>query len=378
MLAYRGLGAYVEGASPRYANITKPSDLMTLGAPYGYGWYRLKIPSSAAHKARLMFPHAGHRLHMWLNGEEAGGGVIGVGPGASGSAANIVSLGLTKGANTLVVLAENFGRCSSGADLGELTGIHGHAWEVEPIKPGKPKLVPADPVDPLAFRTPLWRTHREDRTDAQRLTWVIDHRRKTPIVMDIGPFEKDAPPEREGGIVLLNGKPVHYFQQGGVRPVFLDPALLAKGNNEIQITLMGSTEACAAALTEHVHFHEAAEPLTMKADWSFGKWELPAAGAYGKNGKHAHGQPAFWKTTFTPGDGHGPLLLEVAGMTKGQAYVNGKHLGRYFVATATGKRVPPQTRLVVPRSWLKPDAANDLVIFDEHGHAPAKVKIVEA
>lgn len=375
--AMAGLGAFVDGTSPRFASITKPSDLVTMGAPYGYGWYRLKLSSSSAHKARLMFPHAGHRLHMWLNGEHAG--LIGVGPGSSGgSSADIIALSLAKGSNTLVVLAENFGRASSGADLGELTGIHGHAWEVEPIKPGKPKLTPADPVDPLAFRAPLWRIHREDRTDSQRLTWTIDHRRKTPIIIDIGPFEQDAAPEREGGLVLLNGKPVHYFQQGGVRPLFLDPALLAKGNNEIQITLMGSTEACADALAKHVHFHDAVDSPTMKADWSFGKWEPPAAGAYGKNGKHAHGQPAFWKSVFTPGDGTGPLLLDVSGMTKGQVWINGKHLGRFFVATATGKRVPPQTRLVVPRSWLKPDANNDLVLFDEHGHTPTKVKLTEA
>src|SRR5581483_4422540 len=108
-------------------------------------------------------------------------GLLGVGP----SADTTVQLNLKKGANTLVVLAENAGRVSAGADLGEQTGLYGHAWEVEPIKPARPKLEPADPVDVLGFRAPLWRMHRDDRSDAQRLTWTIQHRSKNPIIVEV-------------------------------------------------------------------------------------------------------------------------------------------------------------------------------------------------
>ena len=97
---------------------------------------------------------------MTLDGERAGE----LGVGSAGE--TTIQLNLKKGSNMLVALAENAGRVSSGADLGELTGIYGHAWEVEKISIPKPKLEPADPVDPLAFRAPLWKMHRDDRTEA--------------------------------------------------------------------------------------------------------------------------------------------------------------------------------------------------------------------
>lgn len=364
------LEAYLGGTSPRFANITKPADLVSLGAPYGYGWYRIKLSSGSARKVRLMFPHAAHRLHLTLDGEPAG--LAGVGLGAEG----VVSLNLKKGSQTLVALAENLGRVCSGSDLGEQVGLYGHAWEIDPIRAGKPRIVAADPVDVLGFRAPLWRMHRDDRSDAARLTWTIDHRKKTSIIVQIGAYEAEAPPgenDREGGILLLNGKPVHFFQQGGVRPVFIDNALLLKGKNEFQIALMGPTRDYEKPLADAVHFFEAVDSPTVKADWAFAKWEAPAAGAYGK-GKHHAGHPCWWKTTLTVSEGHEPLMLELAGLSKGQVLVNGKHLGRYFVGTPTGRKVPPQTRYFLPRSMLKGEA-NELAIFDEHGFTPSKVRV---
>lgn len=366
---FASLGDYASGTSPRYAAIAKPSDLVALGAPYGYGWYRIKLQAGSARKTRLMFPQAGHNLHMTLDGERAG--ELGVGSGGE----TTIQLNLKKGSNMLVALAENAGRVSSGADLGELTGIFGHAWEVEKLSVGKPKLEPADPVDPLAFRAPLWKMHRDDRTEAQRLTWTLPHRSKNPVLIEIGAFEDGLDMERSDGLVLLNGKTVHYFQQGGMRPFMLPVETLLKGNNSIQITLMSGTADAAEALGKAVKFYDAVDCATLKAEWSFAKWEMPAAGKFGKNTKHAAGEPCWWKAPFTVGEGEGPLLIECAGLTKGQLYINGKHLCRYYVATSSGKKTPPQHGYVVPRSWLKPDK-NEIAIFDEHGAAPTKLRML--
>jgi hypothetical protein len=67
--------------------------------------------------------------------------------------------------------------------------------------------------------------------------------------------------------------------------------------------------------------------------------------------------------------------MHPAGLTKGQWYVNGRHVGRYFVALANGKPVPPQDRYLVPAAWLKPGQPNELTVFDEHGASPSKVKL---
>ena len=362
---------YAGGTSARFAAIAKPADLVSLGAPYGYGWYRVKFPSSSPGKIDLMFPQAGHRLHMWLDGESLG--VFGMGPGASPL---IVPMNLKKGSHTLVALAENFGRVCNGADLGESVGIYGHAWSVEPIKPGKAKIVASDPVDVLAFRSPLWRMHRDDMTDAHRLTWRFEHRRKTSIVVEIGPYQPEGVVgEREGGVLLLNGKPVHYFQQGGIKPVFLDQAILAKGVNEIQITMLGSTDAHARAIEKAVKFYDCADSPTMKGDWAFAKWEPPSNSAFHKSGRHSAG-PCWWRCPFVAGDGDAPLLLDCSGLTKGQIYVNGRHVGRYFIASASGKKVGPQTRYLIPRAYLSADGDDELTLFDEHGHAPTRCKLI--
>ncbi|MEL7472536.1 MAG: beta-galactosidase, partial [Planctomycetota bacterium] len=50
---------YVSGASPRFAAIDGPEDLAALGAPYGYGWYRVRLKASAAKKLKLVAPYAG-------------------------------------------------------------------------------------------------------------------------------------------------------------------------------------------------------------------------------------------------------------------------------------------------------------------------------
>lgn len=362
---------YTTGESPRFAsiNVNKPHDLVSLGAPYGYGWYRLRFSSGSARKTRLMFPQAAHRLHLTLDGEPCG--LVGVGPGAATTA----SVNLRKGQHTLVVLAENAGRVSCGADLGEATGLYGPAWEVEPMKVARPKLVPSDPVDILAFRSPLWKLHRDDRTDAQRLTWIVQHRSKNPVIVDIGAFEQGLGLEREGGLLLLNGKPVHYFQQGGVRAVILSPEVLTKGNNEVQIALVGPTETAASALAKAVTFYDATEAPTAKAEWAFAKWEPPHDTAFGKPHKHPPGEPCWWRAPLTVGEGDGPILVDCAGLTKGQLYVNGRHVGRYWVATPAGKKVPPQHRYVVPRSMLRGEH-NEIMVFDEHGAAPGRVRVL--
>ena len=59
-----------------------------------------------------------------------------------------------------------------------------------------------------------------------------------------------------------------------------------------------------------------------------------------------------------------------------QFYVNGKHVGRYFVATADGKAVPPQSRYVIPGPWLHAGRNNDLVIFEEHGANPGRCRVL--
>ncbi|CAF2032557.1 unnamed protein product, partial [Brassica napus] len=100
-------------------------------------------------------------------------------------------------------------------------------------------------------------------------------------------------------------------------------------------------------------------------------------------------QPLTWhKTYFDAPEGDEPLALDMEGMGKGQIWVNGESIGRYWTAFATGDcnhcsytgtykpnkclsgcGQPTQRYYHVPRSWLKP---SQNLLFLNHHHPNIK------
>src|SRR5262249_30714922 len=115
--------------------------------------------------------------------------------------------------------------------------------------------------------------------------------------------------------------------------------------------------------------------LTEKAEWSFAPWSLPSEKSFRHAPSTSANQPAWFRCRFNISHTAAPLWLEPVGMSKGQFYLNGHNLGRYFVATASGKTVPPQHRYYLPEAWLKVGELNELMLFDEHGKAPSKCRL---
>ncbi|KAL3527159.1 hypothetical protein ACH5RR_011815 [Cinchona calisaya] len=107
-------------------------------------------------------------------------------------------------------------------------------------------------------------------------------------------------------------------------------------------------------------------------------------------------QPLTWhKAYFNAPDGDEPLALDMSSMGKGQVWINGQSIGRYWTAYATGNcngcsysgifrppkcqigcGQPTQRWYHVPRSWLKP-TQNVLVLFEELGGDPTKISLVK-
>lgn len=106
-------------------------------------------------------------------------------------------------------------------------------------------------------------------------------------------------------------------------------------------------------------------------------------------------QPLTWyKTTFAAPAGDNPVAIDFSGMGKGEAWVNGQSIGRYWptnVAPGSGCTdscnyrgaygsskclkscgKPSQKLYHVPRSWLKP-SGNILVMFEEVGGDPTQI-----
>lgn len=354
---------YLDGTSERFASIETPRDLGALGCAYGYGWYRLTPATSASRKARAVLPHAADRLHFFAEGHAVG--VVGAGPGAEPE----ITLPLKKGGSALVALADNMGRFSSGATLGEAKGLFGAIYEVSPLRAPKPRLESDKPVDILTFRAPLWDLSEGDATSPDRITWTLPGKRKTPVVMSM-------PTPPHGALLLVNGVTVAFIDRSGPAQVVLTPEQLGKSSNIVQLALVAHGRADAELEAQgDVSFEQVEGDLLEGAALAFAKWEAPPASAYGAKAHHAAGTPQWHRCTFTADPADGPLMLEPAGMTKGQVMVNGRHLCRYWVATASGRRVPPQDRYVIPASWFKAGQANELVLFDEHGGHPARCKL---
>ncbi|XP_039030398.1 beta-galactosidase 5-like [Hibiscus syriacus] len=102
----------------------------------------------------------------------------------------------------------------------------------------------------------------------------------------------------------------------------------------------------------------------------------------------------WYKAYFDAPEGNDPLALDMRSMGKGQAWINGQSLGRYWMAYGNGDCAtcsysgtfrptkcqsgcghPTQRWYHVPRSWLKP-RKNLLVLFEELGGDATKISLV--
>lgn len=372
---------YIDGESERYATIDNPASLHELGASYGYGWMRFRFQGKGAKKAKAGFFDLRDRAHAFLDGELAD--VAGVGPGAAGS---IITLPLKKRKHTLTVLIDNLGRVDGGSMLEPRKGLLGHVHEAAQIKPGKAVIEQGEPLAPLSFRTPLMGLRSGVRTHPDRITWTIQHRRKTPIFMEVGHCPAPA-------LVLVNNTIVAAIDPGERATVRMentsDEAPFKSGKNVVQLALVADPVAggrdpndVLAEVDKATCFYESEEVLTEKAEVAFAKWEPPADEQFHAATKTAvrkatpEGVPLWWRTSFVVRSLAEPLFLDLAGMTKGQVYLNGRNLGRYFVATKDGAEVGPVARVWLPEPWLKVGEPNVVMLFDEHGAAPGKCRLV--
>ncbi|KAL3621849.1 Beta-galactosidase 3 [Castilleja foliolosa] len=107
-------------------------------------------------------------------------------------------------------------------------------------------------------------------------------------------------------------------------------------------------------------------------------------------------QPLAWhKAYFDAPDGDEPLAFDLSSMGKGQLWVNGQSLGRYWTTYAAGAcsgcsytgifkpskcqigcGQPTQRWYHLPRSWLKA-TQNLVVLFEEVGGDPTRINVVK-
>ncbi|XP_057811803.1 beta-galactosidase 5-like [Salvia miltiorrhiza] len=107
-------------------------------------------------------------------------------------------------------------------------------------------------------------------------------------------------------------------------------------------------------------------------------------------------QPLRWYKAYCEApNGDGPLALDMGSMGKGQVWINGQSIGRYWTAVANGScgvchytgpyrspkcqadcGQPTQRWYHVPRSWLQPKQ-NLVVLVEELGGDPSRISLVK-
>ncbi|KAL5752456.1 hypothetical protein ACOSQ2_022963 [Xanthoceras sorbifolium] len=81
---------------------------------------------------------------------------------------------------------------------------------------------------------------------------------------------------------------------------------------------------------------------------------------------NSKGAITWYKAYFDEPEGNEPLAIQLATMSKGMVWINGKSIGRYWASFLSPLGRPSQSLYHIPRAFLKP-TNNLLVIFEEMG-----------
>lgn len=361
---YTPLDTLTDGTDPGYQPIEGPASLESLGQNYGYGWYRVPVGKTSAGK--LLWPNTGDRLHVYRDGKLQN--ILGLGPDAGNEPTALKLDG------AVTVLADNLGRYNFGQDMGEPKGIAGPLYKVAAVKLTKPKVTRQPSPDPFELEGFVYGQHQGERRPAQGLTWTVSPDGRKPMILDIDRLPMDC-------VVVINGEPFALYSKGfgsGFKRLVLEPGVgpVKGGKNTITLSLYEPVPDGVDPL-KHLRFYKVTETISDKrAAWGFSPWSVPEKGDFDALPNASPAVPAWFRAAFTVKQADTPLWLEPVGMSKGQIYLNGHNVGRFWLATRTGKIVPPQQAYYLPEPWLNTDGPNELLIFDEHGKLPTKCKLI--
>lgn len=362
----------IEGHSPRYAPIPGPRSLAACGAHSGLGWFRVAWRSRTEGKRLILPLDAGNRVRFWHDGRPVG--TWGVGPNATPGP---FPLKVHRGDQTLTALVQTMGRLSRGNDLDRTTGVSGPLAEVAPIASGRARTVDVPSMDPFSIRDFI-EAAEPGSVRSRQFTWTITHARRTPVAIHIAGATTP-------GFLFVNDAFVGFHAGGtglGWSTATADPSedWFKRGRNEIRFAPLESDLGDGSEVSKALSVHEITGHLGGDAaTWAFEKWACPAdadfAAVTAAEAKRFAGDPCWWRCRFDlpSADATEAVRVDLAGMGIGAVMVNGRDLGRFAIAAA-GSGGTAQTRMLVPRSWLKA-TGNVLAIFDETGAAPASVRV---
>jgi hypothetical protein len=344
--------------------IASPQPLELLGCPLGYGWYRAVVDLPAALETTLAAPSLADRATVFVDGERIG--VLGIDPDGARST---LPLAVPAGRHDIRLLADNLGRFNYGSNTGERKGLLdtlywggvqqdiSGGWTAlwqeavfagEALANAKPAHVRPDAED----------VHLGHFAWSGASVWLLRE-------IDIPPGQRAVltlTGDRNPGALFVNGVAVTRFSRhyGGGYIKEDITALLRPGVNVLALNIQDYAGApwSASLLT-----YDPGQALD--AAWSFRSGVTPGGlGGFAQTGPskaqlNDQHQSGFWRCRFPydPAEhGAGPFKLAMGGLRKGQIWLNGRNVARYW-------QIGPQEFYKLPASWLERE--NELLVLEE-------------
>ncbi len=353
---WQWLDLHERTAEEGWQPIAAPQPLELLGCPLGYGWYRAQIDLAEPMETTLAAPSLADRATVFVDGERIG--VLGVDP--DGARATL-PLALPAGRRDIRLLSDNLGRFNYGSNTGERKGLLdtlywggvqqdiSGGWTAlwqeavfagEALAKAKPAHVRPDAEDVhlghFAWSGPsVWLLREIDMPAGGRAVLTLTG-------------------DRNPGALFVNGVAVTRFSRhygGGYIKEDITP-LLRPGVNVLALNIH---DYAGAPWTASLLTYDPA--LALDATWSFRPGVTPATPTTVR--PHDQRQPGFWRCCFPydPAEhGAGPFKLAMGSLHKGQIWLNGRNVARYW-------QVGPQEFYKLPASWLEME--NELLVLEE-------------
>ncbi len=330
-----------------------------LGRYTGYGLYRVRFSSREAKTISLFFTKYGDRIKIFCNGEY--GGTFG-----RGARKDPISVNVKKGANELIFLVDNMGRYNYSLSVGELKGIYGPVFteskSINPVWTVKAaesfKFAPDKAWDSEVYGCggellKVWPNPGVSKRTFMRAEASFEGARGRRY------FTQFILNDYANKSVFVNGKQIYYARNSHITGGIVELEItkfVREGVNLVELYFEGSN----ADFLKNCRLTECSGELSGKI--AFAPFE-PLS-----KGKNIRLKPLkIWKTNFKLGWPDFPVRLRMDGMGKGQIYLNGINIGRYW-------QPKPQRDYYLPEPWLK--GRNEIVIFEEEGNSPGEVCLV--
>ena len=336
-----------------WQSLDKPVSLERLGpsAYYGYQWYRATVDSKEAGDTGLLFTAAADRFHVWADGK-----YLGVCGRATGGTRDMFPLSLSPGKTVLTFLCDNMGRSSEGS-AHQYKGIWG------PVYAGarRETLVEAALITASGPLREGWqfRNFRFFNPPGKfyEAVWKVSGEPGRGLFLALRKLTQYAWVTVNGKLIGEHHGDYSVLDGFGASEYFLEQPTPVQ-EMEIRLKFYGSSAPDLSTILSVYSYPLGGE---LK-DWAFRPWRNPdgAGAAVGIR----PGEPCWWQAKLDKPPLADPLFISTEGLSKGQVFLNGEAMGRYW-------SLGPQYTVYLPGFA----ASNTLAVFDEQGKSPEKTSV---